>query len=171
MSNRSNLESDTKQMNDIVAALAQAEIDSVQSTFQRPGTPHIYNELQHLGRMLAFPGLSMGLGEPPGRAHSHGDVSSAGAGEGHGGQARARQGLHKDSLVFQSDIYLEKPPTSSGKNSEGSGQGDTRGGQGDIRREVISDTTFGRLVKTTLKKRDVVLLLFLQDNWFLFLVM
>ena len=73
--------------------------------------------------------------------------------------------------MFQSDIYLEKPPTSLGENSEGSGQGDTRGGQGDIRREVISDTTFGRLVKTTLKKRDVVLLLFLQDNWFLFLVM
>ena len=68
MSSRANLESDTKQMNDIVAALSQAEIDSAQSTYQRPGTPHIYSELQHLGRMLAFPGLNIGLGEPPGRA-------------------------------------------------------------------------------------------------------
>eukprot|EP00090_Calanus_glacialis_P035889 TRINITY_DN61207_c0_g1_i1.p1 TRINITY_DN61207_c0_g1~~TRINITY_DN61207_c0_g1_i1.p1 ORF type:complete len:556 (+),score=159.93 TRINITY_DN61207_c0_g1_i1:195-1670(+) len=114
VSNRANLESDTKQMNDIVNALSQAEIDSVQSTYQRPDTPRIYNELQHLGKMLVFPGLSMGLGEPPGRAHSHGDVSTAGNSEIQNSLNKPRPTLPKESLVFQSDIYLERPPAMQG---------------------------------------------------------
>jgi len=125
VSNRANLESDTKQMNDIVNALSQAEIDSVQSTYQRPATPRIFNELQHLGNMLAFPGLSLGLGDPPGRAHSHGDVSTAGTSGIHDSLQKARI-KPKESLVFQSDIYLERPPAKQGCTGGTYRQGEMR---------------------------------------------
>ena len=152
VSNRANLESDCKQMNDIVKALSQAEIDSVQSTFQRPGTPHIYNELQQLGRILAFPGLRMGLGEPPGRAHSHGDVSSAGTGEIQTTLNKNRTMMPKESLVFQSDIYLERPPVKQGVPRQGpSSQGGFGGSTiGEMR--ITENSTYNSLTRTAVQR-------------------
>ena len=76
VSTRPTLDSDCRQISDIVAALSAAEESSVTSTWNTSDTPQLYRELQHLSKMLAFPGLGMGLGDPPGRAHSHSDVST-----------------------------------------------------------------------------------------------
>ena len=62
VSTRSNLDSDCRQISDIVAALSAAECDSAQSTWNQADTPRLYKELQHLSKVLAFPGLRMGLG-------------------------------------------------------------------------------------------------------------
>ena len=41
----------------------QAESDSAQSTLQSSETPRLYRELQHLSKVLAYPGLKMSLGK------------------------------------------------------------------------------------------------------------
>ena len=63
MSSRATLESDCRQISDLVSALAQAECDgSAQSTLQGGDTPRLYRELQQLSKVLAYPGLKMSLG-------------------------------------------------------------------------------------------------------------
>ena len=63
VSTRSTLDSDCRQISDIVAALSAAECDSAQSTWNTSDTPRLYRELQQLSKVLAFPGLRMGLGQ------------------------------------------------------------------------------------------------------------
>ena len=63
VSSRATLESDCRQISDLVAALAEAEGDvSGQSTLQGSSTPRLYRELQQLSKVLAYPGLKMSLG-------------------------------------------------------------------------------------------------------------
>ena len=67
VSSRATLESDCRQISDLVAALAEAEGGDVsgQSTLQGSSTPRLYKELQQLSKVLAYPGLKMSLGRNP----------------------------------------------------------------------------------------------------------
>ena len=114
VSNRSTLEADCKQITDIVAALSNSESDSAQSTLQ-PGTPRagaIYSELEQLGRVLAYPGLRLGLGEPPGRAHSHGDLGPGSTADlaVHCNHHRNGAGYSRNGSSARSDLQLERGP-------------------------------------------------------------
>ena len=62
VSTRATLDSDCRQISDIVAELSAAECDSAQSTCNTSDTPRLYRELQQLSKVLAFPGLRLGLG-------------------------------------------------------------------------------------------------------------
>ena len=63
VSSRATLESDCRQISDLVSALAQAEGDgSNQSTLTGSDTPRLYRELKQLSKVLAYPGLKMSLG-------------------------------------------------------------------------------------------------------------
>ena len=63
VSSRATLESDCRQISDLVAALAQAEGEgSGQSSLNGSDTPRLYRELRQLSKVLAYPGLKMSLG-------------------------------------------------------------------------------------------------------------
>lgn len=62
VSERETLDSDCRQMNDIVNALSAAETDSMESPSpSRAPTPNVSEGLQNLGKLLVFPGINLEL--------------------------------------------------------------------------------------------------------------
>ena len=73
----------------------------------------LHRELQHLSKMLAFPGLGMGLGDPPNRAYSHSDVSATCEVNTYPEVERH----HVATAKFRSDVCLERDHSVDTNNS------------------------------------------------------